>query len=232
MIDFTPWTQMLQTHVQHGKVDYGRWQTESAEALARWLADAKGVDLELLESESAIAFLINLYNALVVQQVLQRYPIDSIRPTVLGIPNWIGFLLFFKKPVCTLGDRSLSLDGIEHGTLRSRYSESRIHFALVCAAEGCPLLRAEAYTPAQLSTQLEADVQRFINNPAKVRYDAASNTLYCSKIFKWYESDFLAESGSIPAYIQRYLPDTALPANVNVVYLPYSWRLNDQRISS
>ncbi|MEM6770340.1 MAG: histidine kinase dimerization/phosphoacceptor domain -containing protein, partial [Bacteroidota bacterium] len=65
---------------------------------------------------------------------------------VFGIPNWASFLLFFKQPVYRLGDRSLSLDNIEHDILRAQYKESRIHFALVCAATGCPLLRAEAYT--------------------------------------------------------------------------------------
>lgn len=232
MIDFTPWSQMLETYVDKGQVDYGRWQRESAEALGQWLDGLQAVDLDSLDPESAITFLINLYNALVIRQVLQKYPIDSIRPKVLGIPNWISFLLFFKRPVYTLNSRSLSLDNIEHGTLRPRYSESRIHFALVCAATGCPLLRSEAYTPDLVLDQLEADAQRFINNPDKVRYDAASNTLYCSKIFKWYQTDFLAHSDSITSYIQSYLADSAVPANAEVSYLPYSWRLNDQRTFS
>ncbi len=179
--------------------------------------------------ESAIAYLINLYNALVIRQVLQKYPIDSIRPEILGVPNWASFALFFKRPVYSLGDRSLSLDNIEHGILRDRYDEPRIHFALVCAATSCPLLRAEAYTPELVSDQLEADAQRFINNSAKVSYDAVGNTLYCSKIFRWYEKDFVAQAGSVASYIQGYLPETTIPAAASLVYLPYSWQLNDQR---
>ena len=82
LIDFGPWDQMLQTYVEDGSVDYGRWQTESAQDLDRWLASVQSVDLKTLNRESAIAFLINLYNALVVQQVLQKYPITSIRPEI------------------------------------------------------------------------------------------------------------------------------------------------------
>ena len=237
MIDFTPWSQMLKAYVVQGQVDYTRWQ-ESANALDQWLDSLQTVDLSAVKAEgqeAAIAFWINLYNALVVKQVLKRYPIRSIRPEIFGIPNWASFLLFFKQPVFTLvdqGGRTLSLDGIEQDTLRAQYNESRIHFALVCASTGCPLLRPEAYTPALLSNQLAEDAQRFINNSTKLNYDAVSNTLYCSKIFKWYQDDFLTQAKSIPAYVQPYLAETAIPDDVNIVYLPYSWQLNDQRTFS
>ncbi len=231
MIDFEPWNQMLAEYVDDGCVDYGRWQMESAQALDRWLASVQSVDLETLDRDGAIAFLLNLYNALVVQQVLQKYPIKSIRPELLGIPNWVSFLLFFKRRRYQLNGRSLSLDGIEKGILRSRYDEPRIHFALVCASQGCPLLRAHAYRPEQLPAQLEEDAARFINNPDKVHYSAGDHTLHLSKIFKWYRSDFLTQAASVPAYIQPYLPGIDLPADLNIAYKPYSWQLN-QRTSS
>lgn len=220
---------MLRTYVVEGKVDYARWQKESAEALDQWLDSVRSADFDSMDRESMIAYLLNLYNALVIRQVLQKYPIDSIRPEVLGVPNWASFLVFFKRPIYKLGDRSLSLDNIEHDILRDRYNEPRIHFALVCAATSCPLLRAEAYTPNRVLDQLEADARRFIQNSTKVSYDAASNTLYCSKIFQWYEKDFVAQAGSITSYIQTYLPETTIPTNTSIAYLPYSWQLNDQR---
>jgi hypothetical protein len=233
MIDFTPWDTMLRTYVNdQGRVDYTRWQQEAATALDRWLATLQTSDLETLEQNSAIALLINLYNALTIRQVLQKYPIHSICPTILGLPNWLAFWWFFTKPLYTLKGQSLSLNRIEHGILRSRFAEPRIHFALVCASEGCPLLRPGAYWPEQLSSQLEADAQRFINHPQKVHYDAASQTLYCSKIFKWYQSDFRQAADSVPGYVSRYLTAAQPSANVTIAYLPYSWQLNDQRTSS
>lgn len=229
MIDFTPWSQMLQTYVVQGQVDYTLWKRESAKDLDQWLASLQTIDLDTLNREQAIAYLLNLYNALVIQQVLQKYPIRSIRPKVLGVPNWASFLLFFKQPLYTLGDRPLSLDNIEHDILRAQYNEPRIHFALVCASIGCPLLRSEAYTPDLVPEQLDADARRFIGDSAKVNYETASNTLYCSKIFKWYEDDFVAAAGSIPDYIQPYLAEATLLKPVSIAYLPYSWQLNDQR---
>ena len=222
---------MLREYVDDGGIDYASWQVKSANELQRWLAKVQSINLEGIGRDSAIAFLLNLYNALTVQQVLLKYPIKSICPRVLGIPNWLSFLQFFQKKIYTLDGRPLSLNGIEHGILRRNYSEPRIHFALVCASKGCPLLRSGAYQPELLPMQLEEDAYRFINNPAKVRYDAHHRTLYCSKIFKWYRSDFLSQTASIADYIQTFLPSTDLPTGIDVTFLPYDWSLN-QRTSS
>ncbi len=231
-LNFAPWDSLLRTYVDdQGRVAYDRWQQASLSELEQWLTSMDSLDLQGLERTSAIATLLNLYNALTIRQVLHQYPIASIRPKFLGIPNWLAFLRFFTKPVYTLNAQSLSLNAIEHDILRQQFLDPRIHFALVCASVGCPLLRAAAYVPDQLSDQLEEDCDRFINNPDKVRYDAGSRTLFCSKIFKWYKTDFLTVADSVPAYINRYYTATQLPAAVKVVYLPYSWQLN-QRTSS
>ena len=112
-----------------------------------------------------------------------------------------------------------------------KYADPRIHFALVCGAIGCPLLRNEAYQGDRLEMQLEEDAKRFINNPDKVYYDAQTRTLHCSKIFKWYKQDFLQVSPSLAEYIQVYLANNIdLDKSVKIEYLDYDWHLN-QRIS-
>ncbi|MEL6382449.1 MAG: DUF547 domain-containing protein [Cyanobacteria bacterium J06626_18] len=232
MPDFAPWDSMLKRYVNDcGQVNYAAWQSESYLELNTWLESLHSTDLSTLGRDEAIALLINLYNALTIRQVLQKYPIASIRPTFLSIPNWLAFLRFFTQSVYRLGDQSLSLNGIEHGLLREQFQEPRIHFALVCASVGCPLLRNEAYEPAQLDEQLTADARRFIRNDDKVRYDEAQQVLYGSKIFQWYKTDFLAVADSISDYIGQYRPDLNLPDRVTVKFLPYSWALN-QRTSS
>ncbi|HIK46918.1 MAG TPA: DUF547 domain-containing protein [Leptolyngbyaceae cyanobacterium M65_K2018_010] len=230
MLNFTPWDSMLQAYVNdQGQVDYGRWQQEGTQPLNDWLNSLRPVARAELTPEEHLALLINLYNALTIQQVLARYPMASIRPQILGLPNWLAFLRFFSRPVYTLGGESLSLNKIEHQQLRRRFQEPRIHFALVCAAVGCPILRNEAYLPDIVEAQLDTDAQRFMNNPEKVRYEAEMGALYCSPILKWYEKDFLQVAPSIPAYVGQYLP--TVPKTAEVRYLPYDWSLN-QRISS
>lgn len=223
---------MLRTYVDaEGRVDYGRWQREARADLQQWLDSVSTRPVATLPPDHQLALFINLYNALVIEQVLARYPIRSILPTVLGVPNWFAFWRFFERSLLPLDGQSLSLNAIEHGIVRKQFVEPRIHFALVCAAVGCPLLRRGAYRPERVREQLEDDAQRFIHNPAKVRYDAASQTLYCSKILQWYGKDFLKVAPSIPAYIQRYLPEVSIPETVTVRFLPYDWHLN-QRTSS
>ena len=226
-LNFAPWDGLLRKYVNdQGRVAYDRWQQESLPELEQWLTDMSRVDLQKLERAHTIATLLNLYNALTIRKVLYQYPIASIRPKFLGIPNWLAFLRFFTKKIYRLNGQPLSLNAIEHGRLRQQFLDPRIHFALVCASIGCPLLRPVAYRPETLTEQLEDDCDRFINNPDKVRYDAASGTLFCSKIFKWYKADFLTVADSVLAYCDRYYTAAQIPASANVVYRPYSWDLN------
>lgn len=60
-----------------------------------------------------LAFWINLYNALVIDGIINFEVQTSITETRLGI------LLFFRKAAYNVGGQRLSLDDIEHGILRS-----------------------------------------------------------------------------------------------------------------
>ena len=232
MVNPDPWDRMLRDYVDSfGGVDYARWRQQSCHELDDWLASLASVDWSALSKNAAIAFFLNLYNALTIRQVLERYPISSIRPTILGIPNWLTFLRFFTRTVFVLNGDALSLNAIEHGILRSHFQEPRIHFALVCASMGCPLLRPEAYVADRVMQQLDEDADRFINHPDKVRYDRDRQTLYCSKIFQWYGKDFLTIADSIPAYVDRYFKPATIPASVAIAYLPYSWALNQRTLN-
>ena len=233
MINFNPWDELLHQYVDNqGRVDYQAWQTESRQKLTDWLEEIARIDLQSYpEANQRLALWLNLYNALTIGQVLTVYPIASIRPTLLGIPNWIVFIRFFQRSLYQIADRSYSLNDIEHSILRREFREPRIHFALVCASVGCPLLRNEAYLPENVQSQLENDAEHFINNPAKVYYDRTSQLLYCNPILKWYRQDFLKVAESIPQYIQNYLSTVELPSSTRISYLIYDWSLN-QRIFS
>jgi Protein of unknown function, DUF547 len=234
MLNFETWNNLLDKYVDsQGRVNYQKWKVESTEELTDWLDRASQIDLQQYpDPNQQLALWINLYNALTIAQILKQYPIKSILPKVLGIPNWIAFFWFFSCPVYTLREKRYSLNDIEHKILRPKFNDPRIHFALVCASIGCPLLRNEAYFPKDVQTQLEEDARRFINNPDKVSYDSQSQTLYCSKIFKWYGQDFLKVTDSIPQYIQNYLSgNVELNASTPIRYLDYDWSLN-QRTSS
>lgn len=230
MINFDTWNQLLCQYVDSkGRVDYGAWKLKSSTILNQWLGDIKPRDLTSINSEQELALWINLYNAFTVASILESYPISSIQPKIWGIPNFLAFAWFFYSPTHKVGDSYYYLNQIEHRILRKKFNEPRIHFALVCASLGCPLLKNEAYYGETVRNQLEDDAIRFINNPDKVRYEASTQTLYCSKIFKWYKKDFLQVAASIPDYIRGYLKtEIVIPENVTIAYLDYDWNLNQQ----
>ncbi|MEG3938213.1 MULTISPECIES: DUF547 domain-containing protein [unclassified Microcoleus] len=232
-IDFSTWDDLLQRYVDAGgRVNYGRWKAEGADVLSAWLATLADVDLAAVtDADARLALWLNAYNAIAISQVLEVYPIASIRPKILGIPNWLAFLDFFTRSNSIIGGKKYSLNQIEHAILRPSFAEARIHFALVCAALGCPLLRRGAYFPESVRAQLEADTSSFIRNPDKVRYDAAKKTLYLSKIFEWYGEDFVQAAGSVAEYAGGYLrPEVAVDDEWAIFFLPYDWSLNQVEI--
>ena len=172
-----------------------------------------------------IAFWLNAYNAFTVRLVLDHYPIASIRKI-----GWLPGAAFRERfiPMPALKGGTISLDDIEHGTLRPTFHEPRVHFALVCAARSCPPLRPEAYRGADLDWQLDDQARAFLRDPAKNRVDHAMRTLYLSRIFEWYRDDFETSGSSLPAFVARYRDDGAdITGEWRVTFLEYDWRLND-----
>jgi hypothetical protein len=224
-MNFEPWNELLKTYVNdRGRVNYQRWKQEQPNAISDWIASLNWNDPS---PDEQLSLWINLYNAFVIEKILDRYPIASIQPKILGIPNWIAFFYFFLNRDRTVFNQQFSLAQIENERLRKQFQDPRIHFTIVCASIGCPLLRNEAYFPDRVQQQLEEDAARFIQNPEKVRYDSQQNVLHCSKIFKWYRQDF---SVPIPQYIDQY-SEQRIALNPTIKYLEYDWNLNQAATS-
>lgn len=226
------WTRLLAAHVDDGRVDYEGIARAGRDALDAYLATLEGVcraTYDAWSREARIAFWLNVYNAAVVRLVLDEWPIDSVRDV-----GWLPGAAF-RKPVLSmegLGRRRMSLDDVEHDTLRHDPGlfDARMHFALVCGARSCPPLRAEAYRGADLGAQLDDQGRRFLRDVTKNRWDGASRTLFLSAIFRWFREDFERAAGSVPAFVARYLPPADAAAieagEVEVEHLDYDWALN------
>ena len=188
------------------------------------LAAVKESDFNKWSEEQQLAMLINLYNAATLKLIIDHYPVKSIKD--------IGGL--FKKPwdieSLTLFGKPTTLDHVEHGLLRKKYDEPRIHFAIVCAAKGCPALRPGAYTAAQLDAQLNEQGEKFLRDSSKNRIDASNKTIYLSKIFKWFEEDF-TKNGSLTDFVKPYFTragSKGLNDSFKVKHTDYDWSLNKQ----
>jgi hypothetical protein len=207
------WTVVLQRHVHAGEVDYAALKTSDSELenYLRQLASVKREEFDRFSPEEKLAFLINAYNAYAIQEILDQYPIASIRN--------IGLLpgAAFRSSFIPLFGKSLSLNEIED-TLRGM-GDPRIHFAIVCASKGCPELRSEAYRGEEVDRQLDDAAQKFIHDRRKNR--AEGSTLHLSSIFKWYRDDFARAASSLEAYLARYGM-----RGERIEFLDYDWSLN------
>jgi hypothetical protein len=115
-IAFKTWDKLLQRYVDDfGRVNYLRWKAESADVLRQGLESLADVDLAALtDVDGRLALWLNAYNAIAISQVLEVYPIGSIRPKVLGIPNWLSLLDFFTRSTSTLNEKLCYSISINH----------------------------------------------------------------------------------------------------------------------
>lgn len=173
-------------------------------------------------AQEKMAFWINAYNLLTIDLITREQETDSIKNLGSLFTNpW-------KKHQWTIGNRTVTLDEIEHKILRPM-KDPRIHMAINCASLSCPDLRAEAYTADTLDQQLNEQSRLFLQNTHKgMRVDG--QTLVMSKIFDWFESDF-DTVGGVWAFVKHHggKASVALPNGKPAIkYLSYNWQLNGQ----
>ena len=87
-----------------------------------------------------MAYWINAYNAYTIRLIVDHYPVQSIKD--IGSKIKIPFVTTpWASKFFSIGGEQMSLDNIEHGILRKKFDDPRIHFTLVCASISCPRLR-------------------------------------------------------------------------------------------
>ncbi|MCC6245055.1 MAG: DUF547 domain-containing protein [Gemmatimonadaceae bacterium] len=229
--DHSAFDALLKAHVVDGMVDYGAFK--NAPSFAGYLTALSKQDPATLPRPEQLAFWINAYNAYTIQLINKHGETKSIR----NINKTLGLKLKgpWGEPLANVGGKFYTLDDIEHVIIRPTYKEPRIHFALVCAAMGCPPLRSEAFTGARLESQLDDQGLRFITkSPTKNRVDVSRNTFYHSMIFGYYKADFggsVAASGKYAAkWFPAGSPERALleRGTFKAVETEYDWTLNSQ----
>jgi hypothetical protein len=227
-VDHGAWDRFLGRYVRRdaqglNRVAYGAVTPADKAALQAYLDRLQATDVDRLTRDQQMAFWINLYNAATVDLILDNYPVKSIRE--LGVPV-IGP---WKIKRLTVGGRRLSLDDVEHGILRPIWRDVRIHYAVNCAAIGCPNLAMRAYTAENLEAMLEAGARAYVNSPRG--FARVGGKLVASSIYAWYRSDWGSDA-EVLAHARRYATgETAslLRTARRIDGHRYDWSLNDAR---
>jgi hypothetical protein len=168
-----------------------------------------------------LAFFINAYNALIIKNVLNYYPIDS----PMDVEG------FFKEKKFKVAGMEMTLDEIEHKHVLP-IDNVLPHFGLVCAAVSCPKLLNKAYSGETVLKQLKENAREFLNDGSKNRLDIESKTLYLSSIFKWFSKSFEESFGSLEEMAKHFMNENDkkfLSENeFEIKFNSYNWKLNSQ----
>ncbi len=195
------------------------------------------------QSDDRTALWLNAYNAIVLQTVVDHYPIngrfsDYPADSIRQIPG------AFERRTHRVAGRTLTLDELET-TVLPAFKDPRLFLALGRGAVDSGRLRSEVYVGARLDEQLDAVVEEFATTPRHVAIDRLGRAVRVSAIFGWREAEFVAsyadqawlESRRTP--LERailtviepklYLSEQSfLAANdFALQYHEFDWRLND-----
>ncbi len=215
------------------RVRYGAWKAAPADlaALEAWIAAAAQLRPSAMPRNEAFAFWANLYNALTLKVVLERFPVSSIKDIrSSGVPlDPKGYFGPWRTRLVTVEGRRLSLDDIEHETMRPTFRDPRVHYAVNCASIGCPNLRPRAWRAATLEAELDEAAAAFVNHPRGVTV-LADGRLRVSSIYTWFRDDFGGTEQGVVAHLRQHAAPalaTRLSGQVRIAEDRYDWTLND-----
>jgi len=213
------------------KIDYAAWKEspEDLQALDQQVAllaivSPKSNPDQFPTPATRRSYWINTYNTLVLQAVLEYWPLESVQDVKISVSSRLvpGKGFFYDREV-TVGGKQTNLYKLEKEVLKTQ-KDPRLHYAFNCASTSCPVLRPWEWT----DEQLDQAGREFINDNNNVLVEPG--TVMLSRIFKWYKKDFPAD---ILVYLQQYAEpplkqalQLAIDDKYRIRYETYDWSLN------
>jgi hypothetical protein len=234
---------LLDTYVRDGFVYY-RALKQDRRRFDAYLAQVASASVEQESREAQLAFWLNAYNALVLETVIDHYPIplrSSAYPqhSIRQVPG------AFERIPHHVAGRTMTLDQIEQTVLTS-YHDPRVYFAVGRGAVAGGRLRSEAFAPQQLEAQLAEVAAECASRPQCIQVDPEQNKLMANAIFSWREKEFVAayatavhEPFQERSEIERAVLGFVWPKMLTtereflsknqwqMAYKPFDWSLND-----
>jgi hypothetical protein len=241
-----PYDALLDLHVRDGLVYYRALQGDRAK-LSRYIASLNSPSIASgyaqWSSDQKKALWLNAYNALVLQTVVDRYPIhgtakeypaDSIRQ-ISGA---------FERAPHAIAGKQVTLDQIETSVL-AEFDDPRVYLALGRGAVGSGRLRSEAFSAKAVDKQLEQTKAQFAVTPRWSKINQLTGKVSISPILSWRAADFIKKyadnSFDLPkrepieraviGFLRPHLLDAEeafIRKNTfQLTYEPFDWRLND-----
>jgi hypothetical protein len=231
-----------------GRVDYERWHqsAEDVHGLDTYLAAVAAFSPDtspprFSKQSERLAYWLYAYNAYVVRNVLNHWPMESVTHLKAPLEIITGFGFFWRERFL-FGGEALSLYTVENKIIRPTFRDPRIHFVLNCASESCPVLRPELPTGNDLEPFLASATIDFVSDRENVNIDHSNGRIILSDIFKWYEKDFINDlrrqglplEDGLVEYLISVAPepmkgDLASARDYSIEFSGYDWSINDSR---
>lgn len=216
-----PYNAFLETYVKPtdgiNLVAYQDVSEADAAALQTYIENLANLEVSGFSDSEMMAYWFNLYNAVTLDLILDNYPVNSIEDIK---DPW-------SQKLVNVRGATMTLDEIEHETLRENYDEPRIHFAVNCASIGCPNLKTTAWNAETLEADLQQAAKDYISSPRGIMVN--NGEIRASKIFDWYEEDFGENEEEVLTYLSQFASGekkTAMQNANEINDYEYDWSLN------
>lgn len=220
--------RLLERAVTDGLVDYAAVSVDEAR-LEEYLAEVARVSPDshphLFPTEpDRLAYWINAHNACALRGVLRFNRPANLKEIARR---------FDSETTYVVGRKNLSLNDMT-AIAYKRFTDARVHFALVKARRGGPPLQKEPWEPSDLDARLEGAARIFLADPRNVDWKAPALKVGLSRILLDFRAEFERE---VPSTVTG---DTRLVTSLNrfraqrekinateVYPIPLDERLND-----
>ncbi|MGZ6988627.1 MAG: DUF547 domain-containing protein [Thermoanaerobaculia bacterium] len=220
--------RLLEKVVKDGLVDYAAVSVDE-EVLEEYLAELARVSPEshphLFPTEpDRLAYWINAHNACALRGVLRFNRPGNLKDLAHR---------FDSETTYVVGGKNLSLNAMR-AIAYKRFTDARIHFALVRARRGGPPLAKEPWEPADLDTRLEAAGRAFVADPHNVDWKSPALQAGLSRILLDFRAEFEREVPStvsgdsrLISSLNRFRGQREKINAIQVYPIPLDERLND-----
>ncbi|MBK25744.1 MAG: hypothetical protein CME70_17225 [Halobacteriovorax sp.] len=225
------------SRVDYQKLLNEKESTTTKELRSSILGHINAIDLNSTNNEEIVAALLNAYNFIAIDIVIQ----NSCEGLIKSIANLGGENSFkaFSDSInfgYQVAGKVMSLDQIEKEKIAelTNYEDARIHFAVICASAGCPVLLHKPFNKDELDEQLSFITRAGLRLPRM--FENRGETTFLSQIFDWYLDDFISDIAReedfdtdeefIQAFVKKYTPE-GTSFNINdIEFVNYDWTLN------
>ena len=180
------------------------------------------VPLAALNRAEQLAFWLNLYNAALMEQIVERYPVQKLKTWRRDKADD----LWHRKRLQVAGT-ALSLRDIETKILFPIWHNPLVLYGLWQGAIGGPRLPNRAYTGANVWRLLDGNAREFVNSNRGMRPEGG--TLYLSLLYRWGAPLFPGDHALIRHILRYAQPPFSrdLDGVDSVVYGLYDWHIAD-----